>query len=59
MVVWSWVQKLPRFRRSFKARCKVSMFLLDETAILVKGLPAWVWVAYKPISKSVLGFWLS
>ncbi|MEM0079427.1 MAG: DDE-type integrase/transposase/recombinase [Nitrososphaerota archaeon] len=59
VAVWSWVQRLPGFRRFFRVRCRVSMFLLDENAVLVKGLPAWIWVAYEPISKRVLGFWLS
>ncbi|MEM2293557.1 MAG: hypothetical protein QXI11_05440 [Thermoproteota archaeon] len=59
VAVWSWVQKLPEFRKFFKARCRVSMFLLDETAVLVKGLPAWIWVTYEPISRRVLGFRLS
>ncbi|MEM1769520.1 MAG: hypothetical protein QXG93_03430, partial [Nitrososphaerota archaeon] len=43
VAVWSWVQRLPGFRRFFRVRCRVSMFLLDETAVLVKGLPAWIW----------------
>ncbi|MEM3081606.1 MAG: hypothetical protein QXH35_07940 [Nitrososphaerota archaeon] len=37
---WRWFQRLPGFRRLLSARCKVSTFLVDEKAILVKGLPA-------------------
>ncbi|MEM1976141.1 MAG: DDE-type integrase/transposase/recombinase, partial [Candidatus Caldarchaeum sp.] len=29
------------------------------TAVMVKGLMAWVWVAYEPYSRRTLGFWLS
>ncbi|MEM4374716.1 MAG: hypothetical protein QXI97_06950, partial [Nitrososphaerota archaeon] len=43
--VWKWVQRLPGFRKFFRARYRVSLFLLDETAVIVKGLMAWVWVA--------------
>ncbi|MEM2614906.1 MAG: DDE-type integrase/transposase/recombinase, partial [Nitrososphaerota archaeon] len=59
VAVWGWVQRLPGFRKFFKAKCKVSLFLVDETAIVVRGLLAWVWVAYEPFSKRTLGFWLS
>ncbi|MEM4384361.1 MAG: DDE-type integrase/transposase/recombinase [Candidatus Caldarchaeum sp.] len=59
VAVWSWVQRLPGFGRVFRSGCRVSMFLLDETAVMVKGLMAWVWVAYEPYSKTTLGFWLS
>ncbi|MEM2582466.1 MAG: DDE-type integrase/transposase/recombinase [Candidatus Caldarchaeum sp.] len=59
VAVWSWVQRLPGFRRVFRAKCRVSLFLLDETAVMVKGLMAWVWVAYEPYSRRTLGFWLS
>ncbi|MEM2058021.1 MAG: DDE-type integrase/transposase/recombinase [Thermoproteota archaeon] len=59
VAVWKWVQRLPGFRRIFRARCRVSIFLLDETAVMVKGLLAWVWVAYEPFSKRTLGFWPS
>ncbi|MEM3096249.1 MAG: hypothetical protein QW756_04590 [Nitrososphaerota archaeon] len=56
--VWGWVQRLPGFRKFFRARYRVSLFLLDETAVVVRGLLAWVWVAYEPFSKRTLGFWL-
>ncbi|MEM4404851.1 MAG: hypothetical protein QXR28_03185 [Nitrososphaerota archaeon] len=29
VAVWGWVQRLPGFRRLFRARCSVSIFLLD------------------------------
>jgi len=32
---------------------------VDETAVNVAGKLAWVWVAYEPYSKKILGFWLS
>ena len=32
---------------------------MDETAVNVAGKLAWVWVAYEPYSKKILGFWLS
>ncbi|MEM3123351.1 MAG: hypothetical protein QW756_04635 [Nitrososphaerota archaeon] len=50
--VWKWVQRLPGFRKFFRARCRVSLFLLDEKAVVVRGLLAWVWVAYDPLSDS-------
>ncbi|MEM3124004.1 MAG: hypothetical protein QW756_07965 [Nitrososphaerota archaeon] len=48
VAVWKWVQRLLGFRKFFRARCRVSLFLVDETAVIVKGLLAWVWVAYEP-----------
>jgi len=30
--------------------------LVDETAVKVSGKLAWVWVAYEPYSKKILGF---
>jgi len=29
---------------------------VDETAVNVAGKLAWVWVAYEPYSKKILGF---
>ncbi|MEM3648032.1 MAG: hypothetical protein QW506_02575 [Thermoproteota archaeon] len=49
----------PGFKRFFKARCRVSLFLVDETAVVVKCFIVWIWVAYEPFSKRILGFWLS
>ncbi|MGC9203328.1 MAG: hypothetical protein ACP5HX_11760, partial [Thermoproteota archaeon] len=47
------------FRKIFKVNCRVSIFLVDETAVNVAGKQAWVWVAYEPYEKKILGFWLS
>ncbi|MCI4438282.1 hypothetical protein JHC27_00260, partial [archaeon] len=38
----------------FKVNCRVSIFLLDETAVNVSGKLAWI--AYEPYSKKILGF---
>jgi hypothetical protein len=40
-------------------RCRVSLFLVDETAVMVSGFPAWVWMAYEPFSRRILELWLS
>ncbi|NHV06706.1 MAG: IS6 family transposase [Thaumarchaeota archaeon] len=53
------VQRVHGFRKIFKVNCRVSVFLVDETAVNVAGKLAWVWVAYEPYSKKILGFWLS
>ncbi|MEM3080769.1 MAG: hypothetical protein QXH35_03585 [Nitrososphaerota archaeon] len=53
--VWRWVERLPGFRRVFRAGCRVSLFLVDETAVIVKGLMAWVWVAYEPLDSGYHG----
>ncbi|MEM0482620.1 MAG: hypothetical protein QXM16_07035 [Nitrososphaerota archaeon] len=45
VAVWKWVQRLLGFRKFFRARYRVSLFLVDETAVIVKGLLAWIWVA--------------
>ncbi|MEM2258235.1 MAG: hypothetical protein QXU87_09905 [Candidatus Caldarchaeum sp.] len=45
VAVWSWVQRLPGFRMVFRAKCSVSLFLVGEAAVMVKGFLAWVWVA--------------
>jgi hypothetical protein len=36
-----------------------SLFLVDETAVMVGGFPAWVWMTYEPFSRRILGLWLS
>lgn len=33
--------------------------MVDETAVNVKGLEAWVWVAYEPHQRRLLALWLS
>jgi len=57
--VWGWVQRLLGFRKFFRAWCRVSMFLLGETPVVVRGLLSWVWVAYEPFIIRTLGFRLS
>jgi transposase-like protein len=47
------------FRKLYTYRCRVSFFLFDETAVMVGGFPAWVWMAYEPSSRRILGLWLS
>ncbi|MEM4297345.1 MAG: hypothetical protein QW815_03130, partial [Nitrososphaerota archaeon] len=54
VAVWKWVQRLPGFRRLFRARCSVSLFLLDEGAVVVRGLLAWVWGCSNPFRRR---FW--
>jgi transposase-like protein len=46
------------FRKLYTYRCRVSLFLVDETAVMVGVFPAWVWMAYEPFSKRILGLWL-
>ena len=53
------VQRIHEFRKIFKVNCRVSIFLVDETAVNVSGKLACSWVAYEPYSKKILGFWLS
>jgi hypothetical protein len=48
------VQRIHEFRKIFKVNCRVSIFLLDETAVKVSGKLAWV--AYESYSKKILGF---
>jgi transposase-like protein len=43
----------PVFRKLYTYRCRVSLFLVDETAVMV------VWMAYEPFSRRILGLWLS
>ena len=43
----------PAFRKLYTYRCRVSLFLVDETAVMV------VWMAYEPSSRRILGLWLS
>jgi len=35
-----------------------SLFLVDETAAMVGGSSAWVWMTYEPFSRRILGLWL-
>jgi transposase-like protein len=41
------------FRKLYTYRCRVSLFLVDETAVMI------VWMAYEPSSRRILGLWLS
>jgi putative transposase len=59
VAVWKWAQRLPCLRKLYTYRCRVSLFLVDETAVMVGGFPAWVWMAYEPLSRRILGPWLS
>jgi transposase-like protein len=53
VAVWKWTQRLPRFRKLYTYRCRVSLFLVDETIVMV------VWMAYEPSSRRILRLWLS
>jgi hypothetical protein len=37
------------FRKLYTYRCRVSLFLVDETAVMI------VWMAYEPSSRRILG----
>jgi len=37
VAIWKWVQIVHGFRKIFKVNCRVSVFLLDETAVKVAG----------------------
>jgi hypothetical protein len=43
VAVWKRAQRLPYLRKLYTCRCRVSLFLVDETAVMV------VWMAYKPL----------
>jgi hypothetical protein len=47
------------FRKLYTYRCRVSFFLVDETAVMVGGFPTWVWMVYEPSNRRILGLWLS
>ncbi|MEM2941606.1 MAG: hypothetical protein QW304_08690 [Thermoproteota archaeon] len=49
----------PGVQEVFRVKYSVSLFLVDEAAVMVKGLMAWVWVAYEPFSKRTISFRLS
>ncbi|MEM2034398.1 MAG: DDE-type integrase/transposase/recombinase [Candidatus Caldarchaeum sp.] len=49
----------PGVQEVFRVKYSVSLFLVDEAAVMVKGFMAWVWVAYEPFSKRTLSFRLS
>jgi hypothetical protein len=44
------------FRKLYTYRCRVSLFLVDETAVMVGGFPAWVWMTYEPFSRRIMAF---
>jgi len=37
VAIWKWVQIVHGFRKIFKVNCRVSVFLVDETAVKVSG----------------------
>jgi putative transposase len=54
VAVWKWAQRVGSLKRLFKARRRARCFLVDETGVNVKGLEAWVWVAYEPHQRRLL-----
>jgi hypothetical protein len=47
VAVWKWAQRLSCLRKLYTYRCRVSLFLADETAVMV------VWMAYEPFSRRI------
>jgi len=55
VAVWRWEKKLRGFRNVFTSRCRVSVFLIDDTKVRVGGGSVWVFIAYEPFEKKLLG----
>lgn len=56
--VWRWVQRFSQLKRFFivgSVRC----FLVDETRVKVGSHEAWLWLAFEPHGRFLLGFYLS
>ena len=60
VAIWGWVQKLGFLADRFAfGRDAVESFLVDETQIKVGAQEAWLWLAFEPRSRKILGFYLS
>ena len=56
----AWLQRLAPISDRFDVnRGMVSCIYIDETMVYVKGIQAWVWVAYEPVRKVFLAFRIS
>ena len=56
--VWRWVQRFSHLNACFTVGL-VQCFMVDETWIKVGGQEAWLWLAFEPYGRFLLGFYLS
>ena len=60
VAIWNWLQRLAPICDRFDVdRSMVSCIYVDETMVYIKGIQAWVWVAYEPVKKIFLAFRIS
>jgi len=57
--VWRWGKRLKGLRNTFASKCRVSMYLVDDTLVFVGDRRAWMIVAYELFHKKLLGIWLT
>jgi putative transposase len=55
--VWNWTQRFGSLQ--IYKRKRVSVFILDETAIQIGSQHFWIWFCIEPIHSSVLGIYIS
>ena len=56
--VWRWVQRFSHLNACFTVG-RVRCFMVDETWIKVGSQEAWLWLAFEPYGRFLLGFYLS
>jgi transposase-like protein len=58
-VIWNWYQDIgsdKSFHRLFRlGRQRVKIFAVDETAITIAGMSAFLFIAYEPFEDRILG----
>ena len=45
VAVWLWEKRLWGFRNVYASRCRVSLFLIDDTEVRIGGSSAWLFIA--------------
>jgi putative transposase len=55
--VWNWIQRFAEF--PIYKRKRISAFIIDETNIQIGNQHFWLWIAIKPVYKTILGIYIS
>ncbi|GBC70939.1 hypothetical protein HRbin02_00712 [Candidatus Calditenuaceae archaeon HR02] len=45
VAAWLWEKRLKGFRNVYASRCRVSLFLIDDTEVRIGGSSAWLFIA--------------
>jgi putative transposase len=58
VAVLDWIQRFGSYQ-IYNKRKRVSAFIIDETNIQIGNQHFWLWIAIKPVYKTILGIYIS